>query len=219
MRRLLLLSISALVVWFFVACGGRTALFDGDAGASGAGGGGGGAGGTGTGTGGGVGTGGGRGTGGGNGTGGGTAGGGNDKCAHSVCVIGPALTSGCDDCATTVCSVDPYCCENSWDNECVGLASSQPRCGNVCGGGGGGGTPGCSSGAVFGTGGSGGCSIAVEYKCGDGHAYEVQCTCPGASCTCSIDGVPQPFAPSYSGCPSCDLADQTSLANLCNFPH
>jgi hypothetical protein len=54
-------------------------------------------------------------------------------CAHSECVAGPALTSGCSDCATTVCAADAYCCSNEWDSICVNQAAT--LCSIGCGGG------------------------------------------------------------------------------------
>jgi hypothetical protein len=41
-------------------------------------------------------------------------------CAHSICDNGPPLVGTCDPCAQALCTVDPYCCENDWDQICVG---------------------------------------------------------------------------------------------------
>jgi hypothetical protein len=113
--------------------------------AGGGGGGGGGTGGSGGGTGGG-GTGGG-GTGGGGTGGGGTGGGGGggSACEHPTCATGGALDAACDPCTTQICQTDPYCCNTSWDRQCVSEVSSV--CHQSCSsGGGGGGTPGCTHG-------------------------------------------------------------------------
>lgn len=40
-------------------------------------------------------------------------------CAHSECVTGVALTSGCSACVTQVCANDSYCCSFDWDIFCV----------------------------------------------------------------------------------------------------
>jgi hypothetical protein len=45
-------------------------------------------------------------------------------CAHSTCAAGIALIPSCDACATTVCTADPYCCQVSWDETCVGEGKS-----------------------------------------------------------------------------------------------
>lgn len=43
-------------------------------------------------------------------------------CAHDLCVEGAALVEGCDPCVTLVCAEDEFCCNNAWDNLCVGQA-------------------------------------------------------------------------------------------------
>ncbi|WP_437321325.1 hypothetical protein [Sorangium sp. So ce385] len=48
-------------------------------------------------------------------------------CSHDVCDTGVALDAGCDWCVSEVCAQDPYCCNNAWDDRCVGTAN------NVCG--------------------------------------------------------------------------------------
>jgi hypothetical protein len=45
-------------------------------------------------------------------------------CAHSTCASGVALSPSCSPCAATVCAVDPYCCQTSWDETCVGEGKS-----------------------------------------------------------------------------------------------
>jgi hypothetical protein len=45
-------------------------------------------------------------------------------CAHATCTAGVALTLGCDACTTTVCTADPYCCQVTWDETCVGERKS-----------------------------------------------------------------------------------------------
>jgi hypothetical protein len=48
------------------------------------------------------------------------------SCAHTVCLEGPALASGCDDppvspsCVAAICAADSFCCSNEWDFICVG---------------------------------------------------------------------------------------------------
>ena len=64
---------------------------------------------------------------------GGNGGGGGSNCCEDN------GTPGCDDetCQTIVCDVDPFCCEQTWDDICAGIAIE--LCGDLCGGGGGGG--------------------------------------------------------------------------------
>ena len=52
-------------------------------------------------------------------------------CAHDKCAVGAKLTSGCDPCVTQICAADAYCCNNSWDSQCVGEVAS--ICGATCG--------------------------------------------------------------------------------------
>jgi hypothetical protein len=49
--------------------------------------------------------------------------GGIEACAHPLCEpsIG-ALDAACDPCVAQVCETTPYCCDNSWDPECVARA-------------------------------------------------------------------------------------------------
>lgn len=51
-------------------------------------------------------------------------------CAHPVCAEGPKLDPACDPCAAGICAADPYCCDNNWDNLCVGEVAS--ICGINC---------------------------------------------------------------------------------------
>ena len=43
-------------------------------------------------------------------------------CAHDACETGGPLTWGCDanGCVTAVCKEDPFCCTDSWDEQCAG---------------------------------------------------------------------------------------------------
>jgi hypothetical protein len=57
-------------------------------------------------------------------------------CDHPVCIEGAALVSGCDDppvspsCVAAICAADPYCCNNQWDDICVGWVDNY--CGANC---------------------------------------------------------------------------------------
>lgn len=56
---------------------------------------------------------------------------GGGACAHSPCVEGAALPSGCGSCATTVCVVyqQSDCCTLTWDDFCVLVAEVYcPEC-------------------------------------------------------------------------------------------
>jgi hypothetical protein len=47
-----------------------------------------------------------------------------NPCAHSVCEEGEKLDPTCDDPqAATICGADAFCCNNTWDNLCVGAAT------------------------------------------------------------------------------------------------
>ena len=50
-------------------------------------------------------------------------------CSHDKCTTGLALVSGCDPCVSSICQSDPYCCNVSWDSQCVGEVQT------VCGSG------------------------------------------------------------------------------------
>src|SRR6478735_4324434 len=57
------------------------------------------------------------------------------ECAHDSCEVGEALDPAvCGDCVANICAVDPFCCESSWDDICVGEVATV--CGATCGGGG-----------------------------------------------------------------------------------
>ena len=42
-----------------------------------------------------------------------------NSCAHSLCISGVKLTSGCDPCVTQICAQDSYCCVTKWSSQCV----------------------------------------------------------------------------------------------------
>ncbi len=50
-------------------------------------------------------------------------------CAHSECLPGAALATGCSACVTTICNNTASCCSGSWDATCVGLAPTLGMCG------------------------------------------------------------------------------------------
>ena len=52
----------------------------------------------------------------------------SSSCNHSECTTGGALSESCNDCAWSVCGYDPYCCESSWDSQCVSEAQSDYNC-------------------------------------------------------------------------------------------
>ncbi len=43
-------------------------------------------------------------------------------CEHEVCEVGEPLAIGCDECVDIVCEADDYCCDSSWDNQCIAEA-------------------------------------------------------------------------------------------------
>src|SRR6478735_5542902 len=59
---------------------------------------------------------------------------GGGECAHDSCEVGEALDPAvCGDCVANICAVDPFCCESSWDDICVGEVATV--CGGTCDGG------------------------------------------------------------------------------------
>lgn len=57
------------------------------------------------------------------------------SCAHSPCLTGNALASGCDNtglgtCVADICAQDSFCCTFGWDAQCVGEVAS--ICGLTC---------------------------------------------------------------------------------------
>jgi hypothetical protein len=93
-----------------------------------------------------------------------SSGGSGGSCVHDECDTGLALTSSCSSCADTVCNQDPYCCDNSWDSQCVGEAESM--CGLSCGG---------SS-----------APVCQHGTCAEGVALEAACS-PCATTVCGED--------------------------------
>jgi len=55
---------------------------------------------------------------------------GGGSCAHAICSTGTKLTASCDACATKICAADSFCCNNTWDSQCVSEVSSV--CGESC---------------------------------------------------------------------------------------
>jgi hypothetical protein len=49
---------------------------------------------------------------------------GGGTCGHAICATGGKLTASCDPCAQQICAADSFCCNNTWDSQCVGEVSS-----------------------------------------------------------------------------------------------
>ncbi len=64
---------------------------------------------------------------------GGCSGGGGDTC-HDQCEVGVAMAPSCNGCVSAICAIDPFCCQSSWDDLCVGLVAN--TCDGECSGGG-----------------------------------------------------------------------------------
>jgi hypothetical protein len=60
-------------------------------------------------------------------------GGGGVGC-HDLCEEGDVMDTSCDPCVATVCAADPYCCDNAWDETCIGEVASECNL-DICGGG------------------------------------------------------------------------------------
>jgi hypothetical protein len=50
--------------------------------------------------------------------------GGSPSCNHKICDTGDPLAPGCDPCVAQICQQDPFCCNQLWDNICVGLVGA-----------------------------------------------------------------------------------------------
>jgi hypothetical protein len=57
---------------------------------------------------------------------------GGGSCAHPICSAGGKLDATCDTCAGEICAADSFCCNNTWDSQCVGEVAS--ICHESCGG-------------------------------------------------------------------------------------
>ncbi|MFO0756616.1 MAG: trypsin-like serine protease [Byssovorax sp.] len=107
-----------------------------------------------------------------------SGGGGNPApaCAHATCSTGGKLASACDPCVQTICAADSFCCNNSWDGQCVSEVSS--LCGsNACTAGGGGSPSG---------GGSGGTNSCAHATCAAGGKLSSSCD-PCVKQICAAD--------------------------------
>jgi hypothetical protein len=97
---------------------------------------------------------------------------GSGSCAHDVCATGGALTPSCSACSSAVCNADSYCCNNTWDDQCVDEA--EYYCNTNCGSSGTGGTCShdeCVQGGVL----EMGCSSCVNTVCGqDSYCCDTQ---------------------------------------------
>ena len=98
------------------------------------------------------------------------------ECTHSVCQYGEPLVPGCDPCVTDVCNADAFCCNDTWDDQCI--AAADAMCGSGC----------CGNGMCEGQ----NCSTCPadcgECVCGDGECLGEDCgSCPvdcGQCATC-----------------------------------
>jgi hypothetical protein len=64
---------------------------------------------------------------------------------------------------------------------------------------------------------AGACSAGRQYTCG-ADQYEIDCECPAAMCTCTMNGNPVGNPVSYSACPSC-ISDYAPIAAACGIPY
>ncbi len=67
----------------------------------------------------------------------------------------------------------------------------------------------------------GGCQIAMTYACGSTN-YSIQCDCPSATCTCSMQSTGESTVAKVSAspdvCPTCSLTPD-DVGTICGFPH
>ena len=59
----------------------------------------------------------------------------NGCACNDTCEVGPAQDPSCGQCQADICAQDPFCCEQSWDDICVGEAETicGQDCPSVCG--------------------------------------------------------------------------------------
>lgn len=154
----------------------------------------------------------------------GGGGGGSGTCDHDVCTEGTPLDPSCGTCAASICELDDFCCNNTWDDVCVGHV--EENCAGGCGGGGGGGNchDQCEAGAAM----DASCNACVSAICADdpfccqtewddvcvGHV-ETACdgACGGGACShdeCSQGG------PLQDGCSDCVTDVCAQDAFCCN---
>jgi len=75
----------------------------------------------------------------------------------------------------------------------------------------------CMLGIGFGSISMQGCTLGQDWSCGN-DKYEFDCTCPGATCTCTKNGQLVQTVQSPNGCPKCTF-NNASIAQLCGFPY
>ena len=49
------------------------------------------------------------------------------SCSHHLCQVGQKLAKTCHSCVSAICASDPYCCDTSWDDNCISAVG--PECG------------------------------------------------------------------------------------------
>ncbi len=100
-------------------------------------------------------------------------------CEHEVCEVGEPLAIGCDECVDIVCEADDYCCDSSWDNQCI--AEADELCMTGC----------CGNGECEGQTCDACPDDCGECVCGDGKCEGENCeTCAddcGVCATCKHD--------------------------------
>jgi hypothetical protein len=69
------------------------------------------------------------------------------------------------------------------------------------------------------------CMLQAFESCSDGTTYNVSCSCPQATCTCTqagpsggSSGGPYPFSGCATGCDQVTTGDFSSLYEACHFP-
>lgn len=103
-------------------------------------------------------------------------------CAHDKCVGGEKLAPECDPCVASICQADPFCCDNSWDSQCVGQVSTV--CGESCAGSCGDGSCSASESCQSCPADCGNCGQCTHNECTMGGPLDVNCS----SCTALVCG-------------------------------
>ena len=63
----------------------------------------------------------------------------------------------------------------------------------------------------------GSCGQGESYSCGV-DSYQIECSCPAATCTCKRGGTVVKTV-AYGQCPSCTIAPMASYAQVCGLPY
>ncbi len=120
-------------------------------------------------------------------------------CAHSKCLEGSSLASGCDECVQRICAADPSCCTTAWSASCVKKVATV--CDATCG------TPGGCVHAV--------CDAGSPLVASCGTCTNTVCALRPSCCSTGWDGTCVDLA--YNVCGGGTIADPPNANGICDF--